>query len=120
MRIMLVASADFTLDGRVLAQFVLPKDQLADRGFAVQIFEEVVRRKHRELRALFTLAKSTLDKQTLTFSLTPPKLTLPKDHHFFIILYGDARATPSPNPSPTGAFSAMPAPSPSASSSPFR
>jgi len=38
LRIELIASTDFTLEGRGIADFTLPKEQLSERGFAVQIF----------------------------------------------------------------------------------
>ena len=122
-RVTLVPSADFTLDGRAIAQFTLPKDQIADRGFALQFFEETVRRKRHDVHPLYTLAKSTLEKQTLTFTMTPPKITLPKGHKYFVVLYGDQRAaTPSPSPggsaSPAAALSASPSAMPSVYSMP--
>lgn len=115
--ITLVPSADFTLDGRAIAEFTLPKEQLANRGFAIQLFEETVRRKHHDIHPLYTLAKSVLVKQTLTFSMTPPKLTLPKGRKYFVVLYGDQQpvASASPAGSASPAASASPQVTPSAS-----
>ena len=127
MRISLVPSDDFILDGPASAVFTLPKDQLANRGFAIQLFEDSVNKKGKhDFRPLFTLAKSTLQKQQLTFNFTPPKLTLPKHHHYLIVLYGDERtstaspaasAESSPTTSPSGAASVSP--SPAATGSPI-
>ncbi len=101
-RISLIPSDDFTLDGPAEAVFTLPKEEIPNRGFAIQLFEDTVHKKHHELRALFTLAKSTIDKQKLTFDFLPPKMTLPKGHHYFIILYGDDRPNSTPAPSGSG------------------
>ena len=97
-RIAIVPSEDFALDGPASATFTLPKDQVENRGFAIQLFEDTLDKKKRHVfKPLFTLAKSSLSKQTLTFSFTPPKLTLPKGHRYLIVLYGDERtATASP------------------------
>lgn len=101
MRLALVPSVDFTLDGAAMAQFTLPDTEFGNRGFALQFFEETVGKKNkRSTHPLYSLTKSQLDKQTLTFSLKPPKLTLPKGHKYLMVLYADQRpATPSPAPS---------------------
>ncbi|GAC1356494.1 MAG: hypothetical protein NVSMB31_17140 [Vulcanimicrobiaceae bacterium] len=101
-RISLIPSDDFTLDGPAEAIFTLPKEEISDRGFAIQLFEETVHKKRHDMKALFTLAKSTIDKQKLTFDFLPPKMTLPKGHHYYIILYGDDRPNPTPAPSTSG------------------
>jgi len=104
-RVLLVTSADFTLDGRALAQFTLPQPELVDRGFAVQLFEETVHGKKHTTNAILTIAKSALSGGTLTFGFTAPKLTIPKDRHYLVVLYGDARpATPTPLPSPPSSY----------------
>ncbi|MBC5814980.1 MAG: hypothetical protein GIW97_00420 [Candidatus Eremiobacteraeota bacterium] len=120
MRIALVPSEDFTLDGAASAVFTLPKDQIENRGFAIQLFEETVNKKNRHtLRPLFTLAKSSLSKQKLTFDFTPPKLTLPKGHKYLIVLYGDERtATASPAATGNAKSSAVPTDQGSGSASP--
>lgn len=115
MMLTLVPSADFALDGRAVAEFTLPKEQVTNRGFAIQLFEETVRHKRHDVHPLYTLAKSTLVKQTLTFSMTPPKLTLPKGRKYFIVLFGDALA---PGATPTPGVTLSPAPSPSPLPSP--
>jgi len=98
MKIAIVPSQDFTLEGPASAVFTLPKDQVENRGFAIQLFEDTLDKKKRHVfKPLYTLAKSSLSKQTLTFSFTPPKITLPKGHTYLIVLYGDQRAaTASP------------------------
>lgn len=110
-RVQLVPSDDFTLDGHASAQFTLPQPELVDRGFAVQVFQETVHGKKHTTSPLITIARSALDGSTLTFRFTPPKLTIPKDRHYLIVLYGDARpATPTPMPSPSPFLSPSPPP----------
>ena len=98
-RVMLNASDDFTLNGAAMAQFTLPQTEIANRGFAVQIFNEDVSGKKHSWTPVLTIAHSTLDGTTLTFLFMPPKMTLPKDRRYLAVLYGDARpATPTPAP----------------------
>ena len=98
-RVMLVPSEDFTLQGAAIAQFTLPPGEIQSRGFAVQIFDEDVHGKRHSWNPVITIAHSSLDGATLTFRFMPPKLTLPKDHRYLAVLYGDARpATPPPPP----------------------
>ncbi|MBV8245975.1 MAG: hypothetical protein JOZ38_08650 [Candidatus Eremiobacteraeota bacterium] len=131
-RVDLVPSADFDMKGRVEAQFTVPQEQLGGRGFAVQIFEEITHKKKHIDNALLTLPKSTLDKQTLTFDATAPTMTMPKGHHYVVVLYGDERppspppATPIPSLTPPGAdFASIPPwtspgpPTPTPSPTPF-
>lgn len=124
-RLTLGFSENYVLDGPDSLVFTLPKEQLvAKRGFAIQLFEEVTHKKHTDYKPLFTLAKSSLDKQELTFGFTPPKLALPKGHHYLIVLYGDQiPATPQPSASPAanataGASAAPPNALPTALPSP--
>ncbi|GAC1652716.1 MAG: hypothetical protein NVS9B12_02300 [Vulcanimicrobiaceae bacterium] len=118
LRLTLALSDDFTLDGRDSISFTLPKDELAtNRAFAIQLFQEIVHKKRHDYKPLFTLAKSSLTKDELTFDFTPPKLQLPKGNHFLIVLYGDQLpATPAPTPTaPAGAGGATGAPTPNLS-----
>ncbi|MBV8689162.1 MAG: hypothetical protein JOZ59_03540 [Candidatus Eremiobacteraeota bacterium] len=97
---MIVPAEDFTLDGAALAQFTLPPPEIANRGFAVQIFSEDVHGKRHDWSPVITIAHSSLDGATLTFRFMPPKLTLPKDHHYLAVLYGDARPGAPPTLAP--------------------
>ena len=100
-RVLLEPSDDFVLQGAALAQFTLPPAELANRGFAVQIFNEDVHGKKHGWSPVITIARSSLDGTTLTFRFMPPKLTLPKGHRYLAVLYGDARtSTPTPGPTP--------------------
>ena len=115
MQLLLIPSADFALNGPAIATFTLPQEQIGNRGFAVQIFEEVIRKKKVTQTPIVTLSKSELSKNTLTFAFTPPKITLPKNHHFLIVLYGDDRtetAAPASSGSPSSSPAASPTPTP--------
>lgn len=118
MRVTLVLSENFILDGSANIVFTLPKEQVVEgRSFAIQLFEETVHKKKTDYKPLFTLAKSTLDKQQLTFSFRPPKIELPKDHHYLVVLYADPLpATPQPvaTPQPIATSSSSPSARPSA------
>ncbi|MDQ6930988.1 MAG: hypothetical protein M3126_10015 [Candidatus Eremiobacteraeota bacterium] len=109
MRLTLVLSNSYILDGPASIVFTLPKDQLVEnRSFAIQLFEETVHKKKTDHKPLFTLTKSTLEKEQLTFAFRPPKIELPKDHHYLVVLYADQLpATPLPaasaSASPTSA-----------------
>lgn len=110
-RVQLVPSDDFTLNGHAVAQFTLPHPELVDRGFAVQVFGETTHGKKHTTTPIITIARSALEGSTLTFRFTPPKLTIPKGRHYLIVLYGDARpATPTPVPSPNPFLSPSPLP----------
>lgn len=107
----LTPNSDFLLDGAAIAQFTLPPDQVANRGFAVQLFEETTKKKKTYYRPIWTFDKSTLKDGTLTFDFNPPKTTIPKGSTYDLVLFGDTKkGSPAPSSSP--------APAPSASASP--
>ncbi len=106
MMVALTPSADYALDGRVLASFTLPSSQIDGRGFAVQLFKKIVSHKSTTYRALWTFNKSSRQKNDLFFSLTPPKYTIAKGTTYAIVLYGDTLpASPSPSPTPLSTVS---------------
>jgi hypothetical protein len=125
MMVTLTTNADFTLDGWVDAEFMLPKEQLTDRGFAVQLFAASTKRKHTSYTPIWTFDNSTLDGDTLTFSFKPEKkLTIAKGSTYVLVLYGDdknKKSSPSPassaSPGATPSAAASVSPSPSASPS---
>jgi hypothetical protein len=104
MMVRLTPDTDFTLHGGAQAQFTLPKEQLADRGFALQLFAQTTHKKHTAYTPIWTFDKSTLKDTTLTFSFIPPKTTIAKGSTYALVLYGDdkskASSSPSPSPSP--------------------
>lgn len=123
MMVHLTPTSDFVLDGWAEASFTLPKEQVQERGFAVQLFKANVSKKKTTYEPIWTFDKSTLKEDTLTFSFPPPKTTIPKGGTYVLVLYGDdkSKAT-SPAPAPAGSSapasaapsSAAPAASPSA------
>lgn len=106
MMIRLSTSGDFPLTDSAIATFTLPKEQLGKRGFAIQVFQVQTSKKHVNYKPLWTFNKSSLKDQTLTFTFTPPKMTIPKGATYALVLYGDAVAIPLGAPS--GAPSAAP------------
>lgn len=119
MMVTLSTNADFTLDGWVDADFMLPKDQLTpDRGFAVQLFSVATKKKSTSYTPIWTFDNSTLDSDTLTFSFKPEKkLTIGKGSTYVLVLYGDDKNKKG-SPSPAASMSPSPSPTPSASASP--
>jgi len=118
--ISLSPSADFPLTGAALVQLTLPKDQLDNRGFALQLFERTFKKKGHSDKAIWTFDKSTRESNTLTFSFTPPKITVPKKSTYLLVLYGDDRpSSPAPSGSPAATPSAAPSGSPSPAASPL-
>lgn len=124
MMVHLTPSGVMTLDGWAQADFTLPKSEIGERGFAVQLFRANVGKKKTTYDPIWTFDKSTLKDTTLTFSFAPPKTELPKRSTFVLVLYGDDKSkSSSPAPVPTGSApaSAAPAsasPSPAASGAP--
>jgi len=107
--------ADEVLDGRAIADFTLPKEQLGGRSFAIQLFHHTVDRKKRGNDQFFgSYDQWKLDGDTVHFEFVVPKLEVKKDETWRLVLY--ASDVPSATPSP-GA-SASPSPSPSSSASP--
>lgn len=106
-------NADFALDGPAQAAFTLPKEQVAQRGFAVQLFHQTGTKKHAGYTPIWTFDKSSLKEGTLTFDFTPPKMTIPKGSTYVLVLYGDDKSkAPASSASPSATPSATPAASP--------
>jgi hypothetical protein len=111
------ADATIVLDGTAIAEFTLPKEQLGGRSYAIQLYQETTRKKHRDDRFVGSFNDSTLDGSTLRFVFTPPKLEIKKDEVWLFVLYGGE--TPSASALPTGRAtagvspSAAPTPTPS-------
>jgi hypothetical protein len=115
MMVTITSSADFPLDGLAIAQFTLPKEQIGSRGFALQLFLQRVQGKTKSYAPVLSLDKSSLQKETLIFGFTPPKITVGKGNTYVLVLYGtDISASPTTSAS----ASAGPSPSPNPSSSP--
>lgn len=115
MMVTLNTNADFPLDGWVEANFTLPKDQVDNRGFAVQLFSQATKKGKAVYTPIWTFDKSTLDGTMLTFSFKPPKMKIAKNSTYVLVLYGDQQSKASPGPSASPAASASASPAPSAS-----
>ena len=113
MMVHLTPTADFKLDGYAQAQFTLPKEQLAERGFAVQLFHANIGKKKTTYDPIWTFDKSSLKDTTLTFGFTPPKTTIEKGSTYVLVLYGDDKSKAT-SPAPAASASAAPTASPSA------
>lgn len=122
MTIRLHTDADEILEGKAIAEFTLPKEQIGGRGFAVQLFHESVKKKKTTDDFIGNYADSKLKDQTLRFELTMPKLQVKKDETWLLVLYGDelpsASASPGASASPNASASPVASPSPGVSSSP--
>jgi hypothetical protein len=107
---------DVTLTGTAAADFTLPQEQIGGRGFAVQLYHEVVTHRKTNDRFVGSYAKSKVNGTTLSFELPTPSLQIKKNETWLLVLYGDElpSATTSPKPSP----SSSPRPTPSASPTP--
>ncbi len=107
-------TGDFALDGPAVAQFTLPKEQIGERGFAVQLFQATTHKKRTDYKPIWTFDKSNLKDTTLTFEFTPPKMTITKGTTYVMVLYGDDKSKVSPSPSGSPLGSAIPSATPSA------
>ncbi len=116
MMVSITPTQDFALDGSAaIAQFTLPQEQTAQRGFAVQLFALTMHKKHKDYRPIWTFDKSNLKDGTLTFVFTPPKMTIAKASTYVLVLYGDDKAKESPGPSASPGAAPSESPSPNAS-----
>ena len=110
MMVHLTPTGDLHLDGWAEADFTLPKSEVAERGFAVQLFKANVGKHSTSYNPIWTFDKSTLNDTTLTFSFQPPKMTIPKGGTYVLVLYGDDKSKASPAPVPTGTAPSSAAP----------
>jgi hypothetical protein len=122
----LQSDTDFALDGWAAVQYVLPRQQLPSRGFAIQLYNEGVVRGKRTDQFLATYDRYDANDQTIRFLFPTPKITVKRGQIWLLALYGltyPPHSTPTPSPSPASTAQASPAagaasPSPSASPSP--
>lgn len=112
------SDADVLLQGRAVAEFTLPAEQIGGRGFAIQLFHETVKNKKVSDTFVGSFAKSKLDGNTLHFELVLPPLTVKKAESWLFVLYGDEVPSSSASPSASGSASPSASPSASASASP--
>ncbi len=109
------ADADVLLNGAAIAAFTLPKEQLGNRSYAIQLYQETQNKKHTSDKFFGSFSDSTIDGDTLKFMFTPPALPIKKDEVWLFVLY--AAETPSASSSASPDASGPPSASPSASPS---
>lgn len=116
MMVKLTPNADFVLDGYAQATFLLPKEQVAERGFALQLFRANIGKTKTTYDPIWTFDKSSLTGSALTFGFLPPKkTTIPKNATYVLVLYGDDKSkvtSPAPAATPTAAATSTAAPTP--------
>jgi hypothetical protein len=107
--IRLQSDTDFSLNGWASVHYLLPRQQLPTRGFAIQLYNEGVLRGKRSDQFLATYNKYELqDDGNLQFTFPTPKLTVKRGQIWLLALYGLSYApgtTPTPSPSPSGSGS---------------
>lgn len=117
MSVTLTTTADFPLDGLAIASFTVPKDQIAGRGFALQLFIQRTQGKTKSYLPVLSLDKSSLQKNTLVFGFMPPKIVVAKNTTYVLTLYGTQIVAPS-SASPSATSSLSPSPAPNTSATP--
>ena len=107
-----------TLQGRAILDFTLPKSEIPDRGFALQLFHQMNVKGKIVNTFVASYSKSTVKDATLRFDFTLPAITVVKNETWLLVLYGDDLPKKSAAPSPSPSASASPASSSVPSSSP--
>ena len=120
--IRLQSDSNFTLNGYGSVQYVLPRQQLPSRGFAIQLYSEGMLRGKRTDQFLATYNKYVQNDQILVFNFPTPKITVKRGQIWLLSLYGltyPPNATPTPSPAPessadssNSSFTPEPSPSP--------
>lgn len=121
--IRLQSDSNFNLNGLASVQYVLPRQQLPSRGFAIQLYNEGVLRGKRTDALLASYNKYVNNDQIVQFNFPTPKITVRRGQIWLLAMYGltyppNATPTPSPTPAASGSPSSStftPGPSPSAS-----
>lgn len=115
----LQSDTDFPLTGTAAIVYTMPRQQIAGRSFAIQLYNETAVRGKRADQFLATYTKYSAGDTTVSFAFPTPHLTVRHGQVWLLALYGfqyPPGTTPTPSPSPSG--SSSPSPSPSASPSP--
>ena len=106
---------DAILQGHAFADFTLPKEQMQNRMFAVQLYHEQTVKKKTIDNYIGSYIESKVDGETVSFGLDVPKFQIKKDEVWLIVLYGEDKPASSSSP---GA-SASPSAAPSSSTAPL-
>jgi hypothetical protein len=105
---------DAILLGNAYADFILPKDQLTGRMFAVQLYREYTSKNKLHDDYIGSYIESKIDGSTVSFTLSVPKFQIKKDEVWLIVLYGENMPSESPSASPSVSPSASTSSSPAA------
>ena len=119
--IRLQSDTDFALNGNAAVTYTLPRQQIAGRSFAIQLYSEAAIHGKRTDQILGTYTKSTVGDTTVQFAFTTPKVTVKRGQIWLLALYGmqfPPGTTPTPSPNPSASASAAPSASASAPASP--
>ncbi|MBV8371944.1 MAG: hypothetical protein JOY69_01670 [Candidatus Eremiobacteraeota bacterium] len=111
----LQSDTDFSLNGGASVEFTMPRQQVATRSFAVQLYNETAIRGKRSDQYVATYTKSTVGDTTVQFAFTTPRVTVKRGQIWLLALYGfqyPPGTTPTPSPDDSSS-SASPSPSPS-------
>lgn len=115
MEVRIKTDADVVLEGKAIAEFTLPKEQIGGRGFAVQLFRQTVKKGKTNDIFMGSYSDSKLEKTTLRFTLVMPKFQVKKNETWMLVLYGDELPSASTSPSSSASPQSSASPSPSAS-----
>jgi hypothetical protein len=109
--IRLQSDSNFSLSGYGSVQYVLPRAQIPNRGFAIQLYSEGVLRGKRTDVILANYNKYTQNDQIVVFNFPTPKITVKRGQIWLLAMYGltyPPNATPTPSPAPATSASASP------------
>jgi hypothetical protein len=125
MAIRLQSDTDFSLNGNAAVQYTMPRQQIAERSFAIQLYNETAVHGKRTDQYLATYTNSIVGDTTVQFNFPTPKVTVRRGQIWLLAMYGmqfPPGTTPTPSPSPSASGSAAPAsgasPTPSSAASP--
>jgi hypothetical protein len=113
----LQSDTDFSLNGGAAVQYSIPRQQVATRSFAIQLYNETAVRGKRTDQYVATYTKSTVGDSTVQFAFSTPRVTVKRGQIWLIALYG-FQYPPGTTPTPSPDASTSSSPSPSANPSP--
>jgi hypothetical protein len=114
--IRLQSDTDFSLNGGASVEYSMPRQVVATRSFAIQLYNESAVRGKRTDQYVATYTKSTVGDTTVQFSFSTPRVTVKRGQIWLIALYGfqyPPGTTPTPSPDSSGSGSPSPSPNPS-------
>lgn len=117
----LQSDTDFSLNGTAAVNYVMPRQQIATRSFAIQLYNETAVRGKTSDQYLATYSKYGATDTTVWFNFATPRVTVKRGQIWLLALYGfqyPPGTTPTPSPTPAATGSPSPSPSPSPTPSP--